>query len=135
MMMLKRQQGGRNVNSIVYGEDERLLEWACGIIHFTPRADATAIGWEENGILRAVTIYDGFSQCDCNMHIASDGTGHWLRRAFLKASFGHPFLQWNMRRVTGLVPAKNAAALRFDLHLGFKQEGLIRHALPDDNIS
>lgn len=130
MMMLKRQQGGRNVNSIVYGEDERLLEWACGIIHFTPRADATAIGWEENGILRAVTIYDGFSQCDCNMHIASDGTGHWLRRAFLKASFGHPFLQWNMRRVTGLVPAKNAAALRFDLHLGFKQEGLIRHALP-----
>lgn len=134
MMMLKRQQGGRNVNSIVYGEDERLLEWACGIIHFTPRADATAIGWEENGILRAVTIYDGFSQCDCNMHIASDGTGHWLRRAFLKASFGHPFLQWNMRRVTGLVPAKNAAALRFDLHLGFKQEGLIRHALPDDDI-
>ena len=33
-----------------------------------------------------------------------------------------------------LVPAKNKAALRFDLHLGFKQEGIIRNALPDDDI-
>ena len=39
-----------------------------------------------------------------------------------------------MRRVTALVPAKNTAALRFDLHLGFKQEGVVRHALPDDDI-
>lgn len=134
MMMLKRQHGGRNVNGFIYGEDKRLLEWASEVIHFTPRSDARAIGWQEHGTLRAVTIYDGFSECDCNMHIASDGTGNWLRRAFLKASFSHPFLQWNLRRVTGLVPSKNHAALRFDLHLGFKQEGLIRHALPDDDI-
>ncbi|WP_369674540.1 hypothetical protein, partial [Enterococcus faecium] len=45
-----------------------------------------------------------------------------------------PFVQWNLRRVTGLVPAKNADALRFDLHLGFEREGYLKHALPDDDL-
>lgn len=122
------------MNNLVYGEDERLAAWASEIIGFEPRADFKAVGWQEHGKLRAVTLWDGFSQCDCNIHIASDGTGHWLRRQFLTTSFLHPFVQWDLRRVTGLVPAKNHAALRFDLHLGFVQEGVIRHALPDDDI-
>lgn len=122
------------MGTIIYDRKEELVAWAANVIGFQPRPDAMAIGWEEAGTLRAVTLYDGFSECDCNIHIASDGTGVWLRRAFLAASFAHPFRQWNLRRVTGLVPAKNTAALRFDLHLGFKQEGIIRHALPDDDI-
>ena len=50
------------------------------------------------------------------------------------AAFMHPFVQWKLRRVTGLVPAKNTKALRFDLHLGFVREGYLRNALPDDDI-
>ncbi len=124
----------RNVNGFIYDDQERLISWASEVIGFTPRPDVQHMGWQEHGKLRAVALWDGFSECDCNIHIASDGTGHWLRRAFLRAAFAHPFVQWKMRRVTALVPAKNAAALRFDLHLGFKQEGVVRHALPDDDI-
>ena len=124
----------RNVNGFIYDDQERLISWASEVIGFTPRPDVQHMGWQEDGKLRAVVLWDGFSKCDCNIHIASDGTGHWLRRAFLRAAFAHPFVQWKMRRVTALVPAKNAAALRFDLHLGFKQEGVVRHALPDDDI-
>lgn len=122
------------MGSVVYEGKEELVAWASQVIGFDPRPDVVAIGWSDGQKLRAVTLYDGFSQCDCNMHIASDGTGFWLRRPFLLASFAHPFVQWDLRRVTGLVPAKNTAALRFDLHLGFQREGLIRHALPDDDI-
>lgn len=132
-MLLKGQRGKRMAN-IIYGRDAELVSWASEIIHFQPRADVKAIGWEIDGKLRAVTLWDGFSECDCNIHIASDGGPNWLSRAFLCASFSHPFVQWGMRRVTGLVPAKNAAALRFDLHLGFEREGFIRHALPDDDL-
>lgn len=121
------------MGEIVYN-DESMIPWAIEKIGFEPRPDVRAIGWRENGSLRAVTLYDGFSECDCNMHIASDGSGNWLRRAFLVASFMHPFVQWRLRRVTGLVPAKNKDALRFDLHLGFKQEGYLQHALPDDDL-
>ena len=122
------------MGEVVYENVDEMVVWASKIIGFQPRPDVTAIGWRESGSLRAVTLYDGFSECDCNIHIASDGSGNWLRRAFLIASFMHPFVQWRLRRVTGLVPAKNKDALRFDLHLGFKQEGYLRHALPDDDI-
>ena len=121
------------MGEIVY-DDDSMIPWAIERIGFKPRDDVRAIGWRENGALRAVTLYDGFSECDCNMHIASDGTGNWLRRAFLVTCFMHPFAQWGLRRVTGLVPAKNTDALRFDLHLGFEQEGYLRHALPDDDL-
>lgn len=121
------------MGEIVY-DDDSMIPWAIERIGFKPRDDVRAIGWRENGALRAVTLYDGFSECDCNMHIASDGTGTWLRRQFLITCFMHPFVQWDLRRVTGLVPARNKDALRFDLHLGFVQEGYLRHALPDDDI-
>lgn len=122
------------MSGLIYNRDAELIQWASDIIGFTPRPDAKAIGWHENEVIRAVVIYDGFSECDCNIHVASDGMPHWFKRQFLIAAFMHPFIQWNLRRITGLVPAKNKAALRFDLHLGFKQEGIIRNALPDDDI-
>lgn len=122
------------MGELIYNDDDRLIAWASEKIEFEPRSDVKAMGWQENGELRAVVLWDGFSECDCNIHIASDGKPHWLRRSFLVAAFMHPFVQWNLRRVTGLVPAKNAAALRFDLHLGFVQEGHLRHALQDDDL-
>jgi len=120
--------------TITYENPERLIAWAADRIGFEPRQDVKAIGWTDGDTLKAVTLYDGFSECDCNIHIASDGSRQWLTRGYLRASFWHPFIQWKLRRVTGLVPSKNQDALRFDLHLGFEREGYIRHALPDDDI-
>ncbi len=119
---------------IIYGEDERLVSWAENVIGCQFRNDAKAIGLSSDKEIIAVTVFDGFSQCDCNIHIASNKTGHWLNRKFLISSFAYPFIQLKLRRVTGLVPAKNTNALKFDLHLGFTQEGICRHALPDDDI-
>jgi RimJ/RimL family protein N-acetyltransferase len=109
---------------LIYGEDERLLPWATervGLDGF--RSDARTIGYERDGELCAVAVFDGFSSVDCNIHIASDGSRRWLTREFLTAAFSYPFIQCGLRRVTGLVPAKNADALRFDQHLGFRREG------------
>lgn len=122
------------MGTLIYDNPARLIAWASERIGFEPRHDARAIGWGGGDTIKAVTLYDGFSACDCNIHIASDGSGQWLTRGYLRASFWHPFIQWNLRRLTGLVPAKNQDALRFDLHLGFEREGYIRHALPDDDL-
>lgn len=120
--------------NLVYGQDERLIPWLQARLAITLRPDATAIGLERAGELKAVVAFDGFSPCDCNLHVASDGSGHWLTRRFLVAVFAYPFIQLGLRRVTALVAARNTRALRFDLHLGFDYEGCCRDALPDDDL-
>lgn len=123
------------MGSLKYDDQEMMVAWAAERIGFPFRPDAKAIGWAgADGELRAVTIFDGFSPCDCNMHIASDGSRSWLTRGYMRAAFAFPFIQLRLRRVTGLVPAKNKAALKFDLGLGFEREGYCRNALPDDDI-
>lgn len=122
------------MGQVRYDGQAEMLAWAEAVIGCQFRPDAQCIGWEQDGQLRAVTIFDGFSACDCNMHIASDGSRRWMTREFLFHSFAYPFIQLKLRRVTGLVPAKNKDALRFDHHLGFEVEGVCRHALPDDDI-
>lgn len=111
------------------------LKWAEEKIGFPFRPDAKAIAFVRcNRKYAAVIVFDGFSECDCNIHVASDGTRKWLTREMVQTVFFYPFCQLGMRRVTGLVPTKNKAALNFDLRLGFEIEGKCRHALPDDDI-
>jgi RimJ/RimL family protein N-acetyltransferase len=120
---------------LIYGDEARLLPWALdriGLEAFRP--DARAIGLERDGEIVAVTVFDNFSSADCYIHIASDGTKRWMNRGFLAACFAFPFVQLGLRRVTGLVAAKNTAALAFDENLGFAREGYHPHAAGDDDL-
>lgn len=109
---------------VIHGDEQRLLPWACekiGVASFRP--DARTIGIERNGKLAAVVVFDGFSDVDCNIHIASDGSRYWMSRELLVHTFGYVFIQCRLRRITGMVDADNRDALRFDEHLGFQREG------------
>ena len=116
---------------LIYGEEDRLLPWAQERVGVAFRRDAYAIGLEKAGQIVAVVVYDNFSECDCNMHIASDGTRAWMNKSLLVSAFAYPFLQLRFNRVTGLVPAHNEAALAFDEHLGFVREGYHPKAGPE----
>lgn len=113
---------------------EQLIAWAESRLGLRFRPDAKAIGRLRDGELSAVVVWDGFSEADCNIHVVSDGSRRWLNRKLMVAAFSYPFIQLRLRRVTGLVPAKNTAALAFNRRLGFVLEGVCRHALPDDDI-
>lgn len=121
--------------ALIYGQEERLLPWAArriGVERF--RRDAYCLGLERRGELVAVVVFEDFTRVGCSMHVASDGSAHWMNRALLAAAFAYPFTQLGMRRVTAMVPSKNTAALRLDQHLGFEVEGLCRHGAPDDDV-
>jgi RimJ/RimL family protein N-acetyltransferase len=119
---------------LIYGQEDRLLPWAQERIGVSFRSDAYTIGLEKDGELVAVVVYDTFSEVDCCMHIASDGTRAWMNKSLLLAAFAYPFIQLKLRRVTGMVPAKNTQALAFDEHIGFVREGYHPKALPDDDL-
>lgn len=118
------------------------------IIKFTPDAvdfvrdhtqyrpawpDAIGLGLYSEGKLVAGAVYEDFTRNNVNVHIAF-AHPHALTPAFIVAGFKLPFIDMKLPRITGLVPAKNERALRFDLKLGWQVEGLIRRGLPDDDI-
>lgn len=96
--------------------------------------DAKTIAAVRGGEILAVVCYDTFTEFDCHMHIASNGSRRWISRALLREAFSYPFIQCGLRRVTGLVAASNRDAMRFDLHLGFRIEGLCREGAPDGDL-
>lgn len=119
---------------LIYGEEHKLLPWAQERVGVTFRRDAYTIGLEKGSELAAVVVFDGFSDVDANIHIASDGSARWMNKALLLATFNYAFVQLGLRRLTGLVPADNEQALKFDEHLGFVREGYHPHASKTGDI-
>lgn len=120
---------------IILDQRDRCAEWARARIPHVPSWGewCEAIGLEDDGLL-AVVVYNLYSGADIAMHIAAVPGRRWMTREFLRVAFRYPFVQLGCRRVSGYVPASNTDAQRFDEHLGFVREGLMRHALPDDDI-
>lgn len=110
-----------------------LVKWADSRIpgddHFPD--NAPCMGVIRNGKIRAVAVFTQYTGNGICMNIASDGSGRWLTKSYLKCVFEFPFVYLGCRRVTGLVRVDNKAAQRFDEHLGFKKEGIIREGDDD----
>lgn len=120
---------------IVGEQRPAFLEWAqqaMGGVKLAP--DAKTIAAVKGDEILAVVCYDTFTEFDCHMHIASNGSRRWISRALLREAFAYPFIQCGLRRITGLVAASNQDAMRFDLHLGFRIEGLCREGAPDGDL-
>lgn len=88
------------------------------------------IGMLKDGKLIAGVVFNNYCGSSICMHVASTEKG-WLNREFLRACFRYPFHQLKVNRITALVRTDNLDALRFDEHLGFKREGLIRRGDDD----
>lgn len=89
-------------------------------------------GVEIDGVLQAGVVFDTYTGHDICMHVAVDSI-RAVTRTTLKAAFTFAFKTLNCRRITGLVPAKNEKARRFDEHLGFVLEGKKKDAFEDDD--
>jgi RimJ/RimL family protein N-acetyltransferase len=114
----------------VYGEDERVSKWAADRIGVTFQK-CTAIGVERNGVLIAAVVYDRYSGNDLCMHVAAVPGAKWATKEAMFRFFSYPFLQLGVERVTGLVATGNAAARKFDEHIGFVYEGTMRRGMAD----
>ena len=93
---------------------------------------------DEQGNFVFVTVLSNFSPLNVDMHTAAVAGSRWASpREFIKMFndvFEFAFDKLKVQRVTGLVRAKNKAARRFDEHLGFELEGIMRKAFIDDDL-
>ena len=119
---------------LILGQDQRVGQFVADITGNGSFTNNTTIGWERNGVIVAGVVYDSFTGANCSMHVASDGSRRWMSREFLFATFNYPFNQLNLRRVTGVVERANTDALRFDYHLGFEDEAVLKDASPSGDL-
>lgn len=116
---------------IIWDDRERVMRFVADRTGEDRYEHCVAIGLEEDGNLIAGIVFQNHAGPNILMHVASDGSKRWMTPAYLCAAFRYPFEQLKVTRITGLVRADNHAAQKFDEHLGFKREGVMREAASD----
>lgn len=87
-----------------------------------------------NGSLIAAVWYEGYNGANINIHVAALPGRRWMTREFLFSTFSYPFMQCNVKRITGLVPEDNITARKFDEHVGFTLETRLKDAAPGGDL-
>lgn len=107
----------------------RFVEQAIGHnVHFY---GYLAIGMKRKGEWLAGVVYDRFGVRDCQMHIGSVKGTRWATEEAISRALSYPFLVLNRERITGHTPAHNLEARKFNEHIGFVQEGILRQGADD----
>jgi RimJ/RimL family protein N-acetyltransferase len=119
------------VKRIVWNDHERVMQFVATKLGVNPFEKYAAIGLENDGNLVAGVVFDNRCEANIMMHVASDGSRHWMTPAYMAACFGYAFNQEKVNLIVGLVRADNVDAQRFDEHLGFKKRGQLPQACTD----
>ena len=120
---------------LVLDEHERVATWVAEQAGCSVHAWAgyTCIGLEVDGRLTAGVVLESFTGRGANIHVAGVGK-YWLNRNWLYSTFHYCFNVLHLKRLTGLVPASNQAALAFDQHIGFQYETTVVDGAADGDL-
>jgi RimJ/RimL family protein N-acetyltransferase len=89
--------------------------------HVSPSMDMKFIGWVSDEKLQICVGFHGFMGKACQIHIAMTPEWHFSPKEMLREVFNYAFRTAGRELLIGVVNSRNAAALRYDLHLGFKE--------------
>ena len=109
----------------------RVLAYINQFYSLPAKAHMKGLGWEVDGDLVAGVIYEGYNGHNVWMHVAAEPGKQWLRREYLQYCFSYPFDEIGVSRVSGYVAASNHDAMKFDEHLGFQREAVLKGAASD----
>lgn len=122
----------REATRVLLGWDAAVAEWVRQRLTVPPIAawgPCTAIGIARGGELVAGVVYNNYRPPSIEASIAST-TPAWCSRRNLAAIFAYPFHQLECRRLGAMTEVTNQPARAFLCRLGFRQEGVLRQALP-----
>lgn len=119
---------------LVYDQPLRVAQWVFSRLPHSDDATAySAIGLESDGEIIVGVVYNSFTGADIDMTVAAKQGVLWRTR-WIVPMFRYPFLQLGCRRVSARCASRNHKSASVLLHLGFKPEGYLRDALPDDDM-
>lgn len=120
------------MKTVIYNQNDRVIDWVGDRVNEANFGiGSVGIGLEEDGELIAGVVFNMYNGPSISMHVAAIPGKRWMTRDYLWRCFAYPFIQLKCNRITGLVREDNIEAQKFDEHLGFKREGLLRQACED----
>jgi len=118
--------------------DDRMMGWIAsrieGLSSGYSWAQASAIGLASGAeIIAGMVVHDYVPETrSCQITFAAS-RANWATKASIRAMLAYPFRQLNCRRLTTLIRRSNTRAIRFNLGIGFKQEGVVRYGFGDED--
>jgi hypothetical protein len=92
---------------------------------------------DDNDAFSCVVVFTNFTPRNIDVNIAA-ASGNWATPKetvlMFNKIFSYTFTELKAVRVTALIASKNITSKTFVKHLGFKLEGNMRKALPDDDL-
>ena len=95
-----------------------LLQEGAGV---KPSPELIMIGWVKDKKLVMVVGIDTFIGKTCHIHVSMAQGFTYTPKEMLKTVFDFAFGEAGRDMLVGIVNSKNAAALKYDLHLGFTE--------------
>lgn len=132
-VVVNRDETSRVGLKLVFGEDDTVIEWVAQKlpIEFVPEdfGPCTTIGIadKKDGKLIAGAVYHRWRKFDCELTFAATDP-RWCKKGVLAALFHYPFVQRHLTRMTLIIGSNNKRAIKLNLGLGFKLEGIARKA-------
>jgi hypothetical protein len=118
--------------AIVFDQPQRVADWvAAQSGDEAPTVDA-AIGYENEGELKAGVYFDGLSGSNIFCHIAS--TTEMLPVDLMRASFAYVFEQLKLRRASFAFNASNKKVCALLQGMGSQHEATLRDVYDDDDM-
>lgn len=89
--------------------------------HIAPSADLQLVGWVTDDKLRMVVGLSGFLGKVCQIHVAMQPGFAFTPQEMLAGVFKLVFEDFQRETLVGIVNSNNEKAMKYDLHLGFKE--------------
>jgi RimJ/RimL family protein N-acetyltransferase len=90
--------------------------------HVFASPDTKFIAWVEQSEIKMIVGLNAFLGKTCQIHVAMAPGYHFTPRAMMETVFEYVFNQLKVEKLLGIVNSTNEKAMRYDLHLGFKEE-------------
>src|SRR5579859_6057482 len=121
---------------VVTGLDEKVAAWVGARIAWLPAqgfGPCVAFGvMSDEGKPLGGVVFNNWQPAYRSIDISgASATPRWLTRPVVRQILSYPFLQLDCLRITAITPRKATKARQFLPKLGFKLEGVHRHAFGD----
>jgi len=90
----------------------------------------TSIGYEKDGVLKAVIAFENYNGSSMVCHVAIDR----FNMEWAMFCWNYIFNQLKVKKLLGVVDSGNQKALKLDLHFGFVEEYVIKDAGKDGDL-